>query len=241
MLLSQSPAAPSHADPLTFNPSAAAPTPLECTDYPDVPYWTKHQWDHRSENGNLHVEDADDGESPSESLGFVTNTQGTTIKESKAQAIRSTTHGAWKELVNKGVDPPTWGGAPLSVTNYFHKVMYKAHPELTMCENHWKLNTMASIVYPGWHRNPKNLQPDVKSEWIEPVDEERSSILAPATKHKCDKESEERKLHKKHKKKPSEAPSVATAANLISMPLVAFIALANHALVDYILNQQGRL
>jgi hypothetical protein len=146
-----------------------------------VPFWTRSQWDNRLDKNISSPNEEDttskDDSLPCKSLAFVTTHEGIPITNAQGKAIRKTERHIWAELARQGCDPLSWAKAPITTIQYYRTTMYKNHPELRLCDNHWKVDLLAISDYPSWHRNPKNSSITAKIK-LEPMT--TSSHTAPS-------------------------------------------------------------
>jgi hypothetical protein len=144
---------------------------LLAKDYPKVLFWKKDQWDiHVNQRPGLHVDDLDtdsarkDPGAACKALTFVTDRDGAVITRGKASAIRATCRHLWVELRKNSMAPPTWGQASHSASTFFRNAMYQAHPELRLCDDHWKLDYLARKDYPSWIRPSRKPQKTINKK-----------------------------------------------------------------------------
>jgi hypothetical protein len=57
-----------------------------------------------------------------------------------------------------------WGQATHTASSYFRNAMYQSHPELRLCDNHWKLDYLAHKDYPSWIRPSRKPQKIMSKE-----------------------------------------------------------------------------
>ena len=171
--------------------------PLERTEYPKVPFWIRSEWEHfkdEQKKGGVHTEDCclhkkKDKNLPSKPLAYITNANGIGVTGFQASAIQSTAGHIWNAIAKKGLDPTTWTQAEVLAVQYYRQQMYKAYPNLRLCDSHWKADLLAVNEYPGWHRSRKETASEPKLESEEPVAEGLSvgpSMTHPSKKRKKD-------------------------------------------------------
>ena len=99
---------------------------------------------------------------------------------------------------------------------YYRQQMYKAYPNLRLCDSHWKADLLAVNEYPGWHRSRKETASEPKLESEEAVAEGLSvgpSMTHPSKKRKKDINegvivNKKTKLTDKQASLPLEKPSI---------------------------------
>ncbi|KAF8480702.1 hypothetical protein JB92DRAFT_3133028 [Gautieria morchelliformis] len=173
---------------------------LNRSDYPNVPYWTRSDWDLRANSSVGMPEDdtnANNDSLPCKSMAFITTQDGAPTTNAQAKAIRKTERHVWSELVKTHTDPVSWAKAPISTLDFYRDEMYKHHPDLQLCEGHWKADLLAILDYPSWHRNPKNSSIPLKVKVEQPL---TSQPVAP-TSTMPSKKQHVFSLHGPHKKK----------------------------------------
>jgi len=84
------------------------------------------------------------------SLGYITNSDGIGINGFEAKLIQQTCHELCTSIQEQIHAPETWTQAPHNAINYFHTNMYQHHPNIHLCEGHWKVNLLAIEEYPSW-------------------------------------------------------------------------------------------
>ena len=95
-------------------PAAPEPTPLDHTDYPNVPFWTRKEWfDFRQKQKNVGIHSdgpqrlANDSE-PSRSLAYITNELGTGITGTVAKVMRKMSRALFISLDKCGFALKKW-------------------------------------------------------------------------------------------------------------------------------------
>ncbi|KAF8504230.1 hypothetical protein JB92DRAFT_3122990 [Gautieria morchelliformis] len=178
---------------------------LNRSDYPNVPYWTRSDWDLRANSSvGMHEDDtnANNDSLPCKSMAFITTQDGAPTTNAQARAIHKTS----------------------AMCDFYRDEMYKHHPDLQLCEGHWKADLLAILDYPSWHRNPKNSSIPLKAKVEQPL---TSQPVAP-TSTMPSKKRHVSSLHgprKKKKQNDGEATNLApgTEPEPSSQPLVTKI------------------
>jgi hypothetical protein len=88
---------------------------------------------------------------------FVEFNNGMPIDGHRLTQLRASSRAIWTYILSRNLAPETWGKASLPVQNYYRLEMYKQYPELRLCENHWKVDYIATKSYPGWYRTYGNI------------------------------------------------------------------------------------
>ncbi|KAF8497708.1 hypothetical protein JB92DRAFT_3125604 [Gautieria morchelliformis] len=200
---------------------------LNRSDYPNVPYWTRSDWDLRANSSVGMPEDdtnANNDSLPCKSMAFITTRDGAPTTNAQARAIRKTERHVWSELVKTRTDPVSWAKAPIYTLDFYRDEMYKHHPDLQLCEGHWKADLLAILDYPSWHRNLKNSSIPLKVKVEQPL---TSQPVAPPSTMPS-KKRHVSSLHgpcKKKKQNDGEATNLApgTEPEPSSQPLVTKI------------------
>ena len=147
-----------------LNVSSANPLleQLSQVNYPKVKFWTRNSWN-KSDTGFADIETdarnvADRGlgrqaQGVNVTYTFMEDENGTLLSGFTTRAINTTAREIWQELKKRNKAPKTWlTGASTSVRNFYRVEMYRRHHQLRFCENHWKVDFIASNSYPGWYR-----------------------------------------------------------------------------------------
>jgi hypothetical protein len=129
--------------------------PLRQEDYPNIKYWYKHQWNSSksevvasSEPGGRGRSRAAQGKNVT--MGFVEDIDGQPIDGHRATNIRKVTRQIWGELAASGLAPKTWSKIGINALTQFRQQVYEQFPELSYCDNHWKLDRLATDTYSQW-------------------------------------------------------------------------------------------
>ena len=150
------------------SPEPQSTLPLEMTtspaktysrsEYPKITYWTRQEWNDAPENKKKTspiVAGARGGERSLKGenvmMLFLQNKDGTPVNGIEAAYIRDFTRAIWRGLYLRGMAPETWGDASLDVKNDYIFEMEKKWEVLRYCENNWKANTIATLIYSQWY------------------------------------------------------------------------------------------
>lgn len=87
---------------------------------------------------------------------FVENKQGEIIGGHRAKYIRKKQRQIWNVQWEEGPMPKTWREANARVSEFYHREMNRAVPELALCEDNWKGEEIAKDNYSQWYRSKKN-------------------------------------------------------------------------------------
>ncbi|KAF8494475.1 hypothetical protein JB92DRAFT_3231670 [Gautieria morchelliformis] len=205
---------------------------LLAKDYPEVLFWKKDQWDaHVNQRPSLHVEDIDadsaskDPGAACKALAFIMDRDGVVITRGKASAIRATCRHLWVELRKNNMAPPTWGQASHSASTFFRNAMYQSHPELRLCDDHWKLDYLARKDYPSWIRPSRKPQ--------KTTNKNDGTGKFPSSTSTSNKRIHEEEVEKSRKKSKSDIPLSGPVA--MNNPTVATTVPATHANMPHII------
>jgi hypothetical protein len=124
------------------------PEPLDEDDYPEVPYWHEEDWIKHSERQKDH------GEVVSR-LGFLTDSDGNLVTESRIKFFTSTAKQVWNELYRHRLDPSSWTKKTPKAASYLAHVLKTNFPEFRYCDGDWKVERFAVIKYPDWCRDAR--------------------------------------------------------------------------------------
>lgn len=142
----------SHSDSTTLL------APLDRKDYPQVKFWRRQDWSSRTATTTV-VNNQVGGRGKSRiaaginvKFGFVEDKNGFPVDGFRISGITNQIREIWRECHSKDIVPTTWGKGTSSFKTFFHLQMYEYAPELRLCEDHWKLEQIATINYSGWYR-----------------------------------------------------------------------------------------
>jgi hypothetical protein len=93
-----------------------------------------------------------DQEAIRESTLFLEHKDGSSVRESEARQITAFMRKIFNDLQRHGYAPANWRSATAKATMYLYQEMYRRFPFLFLCETHWKIERLASLVYPQWQR-----------------------------------------------------------------------------------------
>ncbi|KAG6848670.1 hypothetical protein H0H93_015005 [Arthromyces matolae] len=112
-------------------------------DYPDVPFWTKSKW-------SSHVEHRKDRGNTVNRLGFLTDESGVEVDRDRIKKMTDVAKTLWNGLHEEKMAPPRWGKKTDIAQAYFYKHMLTEFSEFLLANDHWKIETFATIKYPDW-------------------------------------------------------------------------------------------
>ncbi|KIJ59685.1 hypothetical protein HYDPIDRAFT_118174 [Hydnomerulius pinastri MD-312] len=95
-------------------------------------------------------------------LPYLEDTDGGSINESRVKIIRKTVRRGMSELVDNKLAPQTWGRLSASGHEKFRKVVETDHALFLFDADGWKLDHLASSMYPAWRKAHLN----EKCEWL---------------------------------------------------------------------------
>ncbi len=184
--VSHSPDIRSHPTP---PPTVLPPAPASLTmqsrqvvepqksDYPDVPYWHRHEWAGRlkkskgitdpGKDTGQHEGGSDDGgdeagdegegqesDSRNPSMPYLTDEKGVFIEQWRATVIRNIAAECWMELLeHKDMKAPRrWSKVKPAARQYYIQKLEEKCPEVRLCANNWKANDIATRHYPNFYR-----------------------------------------------------------------------------------------
>ncbi|KAG6809263.1 hypothetical protein H0H92_000962 [Tricholoma furcatifolium] len=127
-------------------------------DHPKIRYWHKHEWT------AVHQDLKDSGDAKSGAKGrvrqaqgvnvmlrYVENEDGTVVDGYVAKQIRELARRIWQSFADNNMHPTTWGRASQAVMAGYREEMERAFPLLALCDNHWKVDNIATESYPSWY------------------------------------------------------------------------------------------
>lgn len=126
------------------SPDSGAKNPTKTADmYPKLRFWTQSKYNEWTNTPEAHA-------NARYKFAFIEDEQGNGVSDSTLKAIRKTIQGGWAELVSKTMAPKSWGKANASAKELVYSLTYQAFPFLQLAENHWKIELLCSLDYPGW-------------------------------------------------------------------------------------------
>lgn len=121
-------------------------------DVPHIKFWTRKDYDAAKAIASAKVIKTLDGDSR---LPFMEHEDGTPISEDEAKQMRQTARGVFIHLMSQGSAPEKWGQVSVVSQDFFFNVVAERFPFAAMGEDMWKMQLLATICYPSWHRNNK--------------------------------------------------------------------------------------
>ncbi|KAF8152446.1 hypothetical protein B0H34DRAFT_810357 [Crassisporium funariophilum] len=133
--------------PLTRNLDIPSTPPVcQRKDYPDVPFWTKAEWDALVEHKKLA------NKTPAWNA-FLTDKEGNVSTKNRFNEIWADAKLAFNSLYFRCVDPSSWSKKTDVAAAYFYNTITVKYPEFQLCEGNWKIQTWATERYPDWAKN----------------------------------------------------------------------------------------
>jgi hypothetical protein len=154
--------------------------PLDKARYPDVQYWRKNEWNRRPGNTSTTVVNTQVGikgrkrraAGQNVNCQFVEGADGMPVDGYRITAISNRLREIWHECWLKGIAPTTWGKGSATFRDFVRMQIYDYASELRFCEDHWKLDLIATTNYPGWYRTKESGGDSDKEEGSSTVDKE---------------------------------------------------------------------
>jgi hypothetical protein len=142
-------------------------------DYPNINFWTKHQWTEFLSNtltdihagpqarGQVHA-----AQGINVTMRYVELEDGIAIDGNRAGEIRKFVRSIWVSFSKKGPPPPKWGQADIEMRKMYCDEMGCWFLELKFCELDWKSDQVTTDNYPSWYVNwlPKSEVGQMKQE-----------------------------------------------------------------------------
>jgi len=127
---------------------AVIPTPvtLKQDDYPDVPYWTKQEWDAFVERRKLA------NKNPPWNA-FLTDQHGDVLSKQRYNELWADAKLAFNSLYYCRIDPTSWSKKTDLAATYFYNTITAKYPEFRLCEGNWKIHLWTTERYPNWVKN----------------------------------------------------------------------------------------
>ena len=117
--------------------------PLDKSNFPDVPFWTKSSW------SDYVTKEADQGLKHS-AMMFLTDRQGNQLSEDRILEIESMARASWARMALANYAPDDWHDVAQVPADYFYNTMQVAHPEFTYADGPWKCRAYGLIHYSSW-------------------------------------------------------------------------------------------
>ena len=130
------------SDGFPLRTPAALPQ-LDAEDYPDARFWTAQEWQRHMN------EQIDYGRTPGK-LGFICDEDGNSVSKERLKKMTETAKKLWSDLYRHRYDPNTWRCVVMCADAYYTNSMCIAFPELRLCADNWKAQSLATIRYPDW-------------------------------------------------------------------------------------------
>ncbi|KAG6807409.1 hypothetical protein H0H92_007647, partial [Tricholoma furcatifolium] len=127
-------------------------------DYPNIKYWYKYQWladkqalKDSGDSKKCAKGRARQAQGVNVMLRYIEDSNGKVVDGFMAQKIRKLARTIWQSFAESGILPSTWGKASREANHQYRKEMERAFPVLALCDDHWKVDTIATEAYPSWY------------------------------------------------------------------------------------------
>ena len=120
-----------------------APPQLDEEDYPNARFWTAQEW-------QKYVNDQMDYGNTLGKLGFICDEDGNPVLKERIKKMTEAAKKLWSDLYRHRYDPDTWRCVEMRADKYYINSMCIAFPELRLCADNWKAQSLATIRYPDW-------------------------------------------------------------------------------------------
>ncbi|KAJ7786921.1 hypothetical protein B0H14DRAFT_2629987 [Mycena olivaceomarginata] len=109
---------------------------------------------------------------------FIEDEDGNSIPGQRAKAARDQARKIWRYLDRSGRLPDCWNEADTVASSYYNGEMRCFFPELQLCENDYKANRIATLIFPNFlkHRNSK-VKEEIKED-SEDADNAAAAVVA---------------------------------------------------------------
>lgn len=131
--------------------STSTHSPLSKSDYPHVTNWDRKDYKPDSDLTKI----SDDDEDSTSKLGFLEHSDGTKFSKDETIALRKHVRAAFQTLLDREIAPASWSQASSVATNWLRSEMLTFCAALGLCSDYWKIDSLATEVYPQWSRSRK--------------------------------------------------------------------------------------
>ncbi|KAF9020620.1 hypothetical protein BDZ89DRAFT_1164163 [Hymenopellis radicata] len=141
----------------------------EHIDHPRLKYWDESDLSVATTKKKLGT-GINDTASSSNTWNFLEDEHGRPVSSTVLEHIRKRGRLIFADLVIRNIAPRTWEKAGLTASSYFEFHMVRAFPFLALCSFSWKVNKIATEIYPSWYKNhcKSNMVVAVKVETVVP-------------------------------------------------------------------------
>ncbi|KAJ6484805.1 hypothetical protein C8R45DRAFT_1147798 [Mycena sanguinolenta] len=208
-------------------PSVAVPIQSPKTKPPKIKHWSRDDYS-GNKPGLTTVSDT-----AANVLDFLEHVDGTAFTPEEITDVRKHARECFQTLINKGLAPTTWSHADSIAANFFRTEMLTKYPDISLCLNNWKVDTMASLVYGQWSRGRKEEILESQAKLKEPATKKEKKKKRKKTESDDDEDEvdlfsakRQRRDHsdaKRHRKGKTPAIASASASTSALSPSVDFI------------------
>ncbi|KAJ6494418.1 hypothetical protein C8R45DRAFT_1095341 [Mycena sanguinolenta] len=145
----QVPSTPASASAFPRNSFLPKKLSLKKEDYPNVKYW--HRTSGSDDSGLTTVSN-----DTNVKLAFLEHENGTAFSSDKVADVRHHLRAVFSSLLDNNIAPLTWSQASSVALNWFRAEMTMYCPDLGLCANNWKVDTLATECYPDWTRHRRD-------------------------------------------------------------------------------------
>lgn len=133
--------------------SAMQPLPeLSRSAYKKVQFWDDSDWKTFATEQTAGVKRKTSARPRSEDgvLLYLEDHTGTPVNSARAEHQRFWVRTAFHDLLRRGIAAASYHACGAEAKSYVITIMSFWCPELRLCSNHWKINALATDVYPDW-------------------------------------------------------------------------------------------
>ncbi len=124
------------------------PEKLLRSDYPEVPYWTRDDW-------NTFVNTEKERGRIVSWLEVLTDDNGKQLSEEVIEEMTQAAYGIFTRFFYLRLDPASWGRKLPDVDDYFTRTMINKFPHLGLCHGNFKTHILATNRFPLWNRDQR--------------------------------------------------------------------------------------
>jgi len=142
-----------------FSPSEKRPEHLQ-----KVGYWKREDYitEKKSKKGITSIVKEIASKNKNTMTWYVQDVHGQPVDGERVEAIRARARSIWNQLLRMGVAPVKWSDVGLDALDLYEHHMVTRFPELSYCDDNWKVHMIATDNYPSWwaaHGNGSSSMP----------------------------------------------------------------------------------
>ncbi|KAJ7435415.1 hypothetical protein FB451DRAFT_1190970 [Mycena latifolia] len=125
---------------------------MNLADFAQIRYWNRSDF----ADADSDLAEITEKKNGRDKLAFLEHENGTVFSKSEIKAVGKAVYEVFQTLLDDGLAPKTWSQASSRATNILRTDLFAKFPDIRLCANNWKADTLASEKYAQWTRRRKD-------------------------------------------------------------------------------------